>query len=257
MISCLHWQYGAAITRWTMPNSSGAHDPNFGAIEAAVKETARGRAFLADYARRVRQSDTLTMLAMIGRLERWCRDQAVRLAELEGRDPAFGDRAREGHASLTPSRRGEPVEQTIGRREASLHAGHLDILAVAVCDQEPASVERTRDDSGGGGEIANVRQDREVMDRIEHLANKLHDFDQRAADVSGRCRGTGQFTNVWRPALVASDDAGTQAMISHSVSPGVRGRFSPDAADKTPPLEEDVLDGIAKALGTRKISDDW
>jgi hypothetical protein len=73
-----------------MPNSSGADDHNFGAIEAAVKETARGRAFLADYARKVRQSDTSTMLAMIGRLERWCQDQAVRLAELEGRDLAFG-----------------------------------------------------------------------------------------------------------------------------------------------------------------------
>ena len=38
-----------------------------GAIEAVVKETARGRAFLAYYASKIRQSDTLTMLAMIGR----------------------------------------------------------------------------------------------------------------------------------------------------------------------------------------------
>ncbi len=67
--------------------SDGQHQ-DFGAIEAAVKETARGRAFLANYARRVQQSDTLTMLAMLGRLERLSDDLASRIAELEaGRPP--------------------------------------------------------------------------------------------------------------------------------------------------------------------------
>jgi hypothetical protein len=247
-----------------MPNSSGAHDPNFGAIEAAIKETARGRAFLADYARRVRQSDTLTMLAMIGRLERWCQDQAVRLVELERRDRVFGDRAREAHTSLTPSLRGEPVEQMIGRTEASLHANYLDVLAVTVCDQDSAPVGGASD--GAGGELAGVRQSREAMDRIEHLANAVDDFDRRATDVTGRCCATGQFTNAVPFALVASVDNGAGAMVSHSAAPGPRGRFSVDAVAKTPldktpldktPLEEAVLDGIAKALGARKISDDW
>jgi hypothetical protein len=240
-----------------MPNSSGAHDPNFGAIEAAVKETARGRAFLADYARRVRQSDTLTMLALIGRLERWCQDQAVRLAELEAHDPAFGDRAREGLASPAPSLRGEPAEQMIGRAEASLHENHLDVLDVTVCDQDPASAERTSE-VGRLHEITGVRQDRQVldrqvMDRIEHLANALHEVDRRAADVTGRR----QLTNVWSSALAASVDAGTEATVSHSTVPDARERFSTDAADKMHSLEEDVLDGIDKALGTRKMSEDW
>jgi hypothetical protein len=53
------------------------------AIEAAVKGTARGRAFLANYARRVRQSDTLTMLAMLGKLERLFDELAARIADLE------------------------------------------------------------------------------------------------------------------------------------------------------------------------------
>ena len=44
---------GAGNIRWTMPKSSGAPpDHDMGAIEAVVKETARGRAFLAYYARR-------------------------------------------------------------------------------------------------------------------------------------------------------------------------------------------------------------
>jgi hypothetical protein len=60
-----------------MPNSS--HDEHHGSIEAAIRETARGRAFLAEYARRLRQSDTLTLLAMVGRLERICQDLADRL----------------------------------------------------------------------------------------------------------------------------------------------------------------------------------
>ena len=41
------------------------------AIEAAVKETACGRAFLAEHALRARQSDTAKVLAAIERLEQY------------------------------------------------------------------------------------------------------------------------------------------------------------------------------------------
>jgi hypothetical protein len=41
------------------------------AIEAAVKETACGRAFLAEHALRSRQSDTVKVLAAIERLEQY------------------------------------------------------------------------------------------------------------------------------------------------------------------------------------------
>jgi hypothetical protein len=234
-----------------MPNSSGAHDHNFGAIEAAVKETARGRAFLADYARKVRQSDTLTLLAMIGRLERWSREQAVRLAELERRDPAFEGRAPEGHASLALGHRGEPIEQTIGPGEASLHANHLDVLAVTVCDQDAAAVDRT------SGETAVVRQSREAMDRIQHLANGLRDIDRRTADLTNRGHRPGQGVAVGPSALVAPVDSRMEALISYTVAPDAKGWPSRDSADKTHPLEEDVLDGIAKALGTRQTADGW
>jgi hypothetical protein len=237
-----------------MANSSGAHDHNFGAIEAAVKETARGRAFLADYARKVRQSDTLTMLVMIGRLERWCQDQAVRLAELEGRDPVFGSRASEGHASLAPVLRGRPTEQMIGRGEASLHANRLDVLPVTVGDQDLISVDRTSGDTGG--EIASVGHNREAMDRIEHLANTFRDLDLRVADLTGCYSATGQFTSTGLPAPTASVDNGMWAMVSHSAASDAKGRFSSAPADKTHALEENVLDDIAKALGTRKTSDD-
>jgi hypothetical protein len=220
-----------------MPNSSGADDHNFGAIEAAVKETARGRAFLADYARKVRQSDTLTMLAMIGRLERWCQDQAVRLAELEGRDLAFGGRASEVHASLALGL-GEATEQMIGRGEVSLNA-----------NPDSASVDRTSDEEGR--EIASVPQSREAMDRIEHLANTFRDFDRRAGDLTRRYSAIGQFTDIRRSALVASADVELGTIIAHSAASDASGQFSPDTANKkTHPPEEDVLDDIAKALAT-------
>lgn len=43
---------------------------DYDAIEAAVLETARGRWFMAEYARRNRQADTLQLLSAIGRIER-------------------------------------------------------------------------------------------------------------------------------------------------------------------------------------------
>ncbi len=69
--------------------TADAQHHDFSAIEAAVKETARGRAFLANYARRVQQSDTLTMLALLGRLERMSSELASRIAELEAGRPHF------------------------------------------------------------------------------------------------------------------------------------------------------------------------
>ncbi|MDQ0395162.1 hypothetical protein [Labrys monachus] len=45
-------------------------EEDYGAIEAAVMETARGRWFLAEYARRNRNADTAAVLAAIHRLER-------------------------------------------------------------------------------------------------------------------------------------------------------------------------------------------
>ena len=45
-------------------------EEDYRAIEAAVMETARGRWFLAEFARRNRQADTAMLLGAIARLER-------------------------------------------------------------------------------------------------------------------------------------------------------------------------------------------
>ena len=217
-----------------MPKSSGVPDHDLGAIEAVVKETARGRAFLAYYARKIRQSDTLTMLATIGRLERWCHDQAARLTELEGYDLVFADRAPGGHANLAPGLNGA---SSGGHRDVSLHANH-----------DSASAERPYEETEC--EIASVRNGREAVDSIEHLANAFRDFDRTTADLTSRCSATGQFTCARPSTLVASVDVGMGTMIAHSAASDARELFSPHAADKTHPSEEGILDDIAKALRT-------
>ncbi len=222
-----------------MPKSSGAPpDHDMGAIEAVVKETERGRAFLAYFARKIRQSDTLTMLAMIGRLERWCHDHAARLTELDGNDLVFGDRTPEGHANLALGLSGESNgESSGGHRDASLHA-----------NQDLASAERGNEEAEC--EIASVRNGREAVDCIEQLANTFRDFNRGTADLTSRYSATGQFTYIGPSTLVASVDAGMGTMIAHPAASDAREQFSPHTADKTHRSEEDILNDIAKALGT-------
>lgn len=61
---------------------------DYDAIAAAVMETARGRWFLAEYARRNRQADTEMVLSAIARLERLCTVPVVEA------DPALSETAR-------------------------------------------------------------------------------------------------------------------------------------------------------------------
>ena len=174
------------------------------------------------------------MLAMIGRLERWCHDQAARLTELEGHDLEFGDRALEGHANLALGLNGE---SSGGHRDVSLHA-----------NQDSASAERANEEAEC--EMVSVRNGREAVDCIEHLANAFRDFDRRTADLTSRYGATDQFTYARPSTLVASVDVWMGTLIAHSAASDAREPFSPHAADKTHPSEEDILDDIAKALGT-------
>src|SRR5260370_1718333 len=63
--AALDWAPGRRQPPALMPLSEADYD----LIEAAVMETGRGRWFLAEYARRNRHSDTMTLLGAIGRLE--------------------------------------------------------------------------------------------------------------------------------------------------------------------------------------------
>jgi hypothetical protein len=141
----------------------------------------------------------------------------------------FGDRAPEGHANLALGLDGE---SSGGHWDASLHA-----------NQDSASAERANEEAEC--EIASVRNGREAVDCIEQLANTFRDFDRGAADLNQSKRSiSGPST------LVASVDAGMGTMIAHPAASDARERFSPHTADKTHRSEEDILNDIAKALGT-------
>jgi hypothetical protein len=201
-----------------MPNLIDEHDHNFGAIEAAVRETARGRAFLADYAKRVRQSDILTLLATIGRLERWCQQQAERITEIEGRRPT---------ADEWPGERWRPL--AIKHRSNSFRSSHGNVdhsLDVAPEQAGPA---------------------REAAYRVEHLATTLDELDQKVADLAdeGLSPCPRQLDGPAATTVVDSMvlDSGLLPLdVEYVDLPDV------DAVDDG--LEEEVLSDIAKALGS-------
>jgi hypothetical protein len=126
--------------------SDGQHH-DLGAIEAAVRETARGRAFLANYAKRVQQSDTLTMLAMLGRLERVADELASRLTELEA------ETAYHARPSVSSAGGGLPCQPMPGPTNAGTAETmqRIDELAVLLGDLNRNAVQLAAQCVGGDG----------------------------------------------------------------------------------------------------------
>ncbi len=221
-----------------MPNSTGTHDHNFGAIEAAVRETERGRAFLADYAKRVRHSDTLTMLAMIARLERWCQEQSARLAELDGRGQQGSGVM--GGAVLTQP--GVSARAPMPPLSADIDAASSEALAGHIRDDGSNDAAHTIDEAGR--EILGGDQQRAAIDRIENLSNTLNDLDKRVSDLTSRHRaGPSREPPVNGHAVLDQ-----QTAHSHLSASGLA-PFFPDSANKRKHVPEaEVLGGIADAL---------
>jgi hypothetical protein len=73
----------------TTPSPSPQDDGEYEAIHAALMETARGRAFLAEYARRNRRADIAALLAASERIEATMREQHA--AEPAAPAPPSGD----------------------------------------------------------------------------------------------------------------------------------------------------------------------
>lgn len=217
-----------------MPNLSDAFDYELSAIEAAIKETARGRMFLASYARRVRQSDTMTLFAMLNRLERLCQDQAVRFAELDGRSPMApgempvagwqGGMGVEGIAGGEPrsdsSEVSNPTDE-FGDRRSVTDVGNHDI-------EQHSTVEFSS---------------REVMRRLEKLATTLSELDRRTTDLAVRLDGADNLSPC--KATVHSAPGHDECTIVASSGRGSRA----STGEENQTHETNVLDGIAKALG--------
>ncbi|WP_022722490.1 hypothetical protein [Rhodopseudomonas sp. B29] len=130
------------------------------AIEAALKETARGQAFLADYAQRVQQSNSLSILAMLSRLERVSDDLASRLAQLEKTGTLAVGGNRPPRSNAMPIR-----DQTT--------SDPADDLGALIADVAKLSPHLT---SG----------DRHIMERIEAVAATLGDLRRTSIGLAAQ-----------------------------------------------------------------------
>lgn len=167
-----HRNLPAMPTRPSSVEAFGPDDPDYEAILNAVMETARGRWFLTEYARRNRTADTRSLLASLDRIETLM--HAQRLPDLE--------QVRAGLADI--------IEALAGaRREIAAHGGedrerlrHQDVDFGAEAERGKADVQTIRRAGERIQEIAWGLREREVS---PELCDAL---DRYAMDVLGACR---------------------------------------------------------------------
>jgi hypothetical protein len=211
-----------------MPVPRDISDYNLSAIEATIRATARGRAFLAGYARRVRRSDTMTLLAMLNRLEQLCRDQAVRIAELDGsRSIIATDGALVAEwQSVADNRR----TQNVPERSNSLQSGDYS-EGIGIIESEDRHIKQ---------EPPFGFSNREAMRRLEELTAAIGDLDRRTADLVARFDEGIRSPMAPVTSHLVQDDrerCGTIASLERS-----------PIDQKAPNHDTNILDKIAKAL---------
>ena len=118
----------------------GISPADFEAIEDAVMETERGRWFLAEFIRRRRAEDTVSILAAIGRLE----GRAARADAAESRARLEADRAAVILSELASMLRDWRPQQ---ERRALFHTGHdaggeLEARLAALAELDALDVEK-------------------------------------------------------------------------------------------------------------------
>jgi hypothetical protein len=127
----------------TAASPSPQTDADYDAIHAALMETARGRAFLAEYGRRNRRADVAALLAVSERIEAAMRDH--RAAELAVPGPLNGDAPSDLIAQA-----GQPSEHGLDERVPAF--SWLDMPTRQVTSQAgpaPAAQPRTETPSAG------------------------------------------------------------------------------------------------------------
>ena len=107
----------------------GSELDSYEAIEAAVKETACGRAFLAEHALRARQSDTAKVLAAIERLEQYWFSKNITNGQEEFRGIS---------SELPPVRTASIAQETIevDREEVRASSSELPLVRTGLIPEE-------------------------------------------------------------------------------------------------------------------------
>lgn len=203
-----------------MSTGSDSQHQDFGAIEAAVKGTARGRAFLANYARRVQQSDSLTALAMLGRLERLSDELKARLVDLEAVQLLGDSQKARPAVGIAKQRLMAPTAEALPKTGAE--DGHFSTYRAA---DLPFNAQVTGRD---GNTMQRIHALSELLGRLHRQAARLASDGQDAGTRNGVGSSNGGDAN----ALFASESAG----------PWSESAFHRDVSD------EEVLEGIARAL---------
>lgn len=182
---------------------------DYDAIAAAVMETARGRWFLTEYARRNRQADTEIVLTAIGRLERLCNPPAMTLEPSHG----FPEAAR-AIAELREDldRAGVGRDGPSSRLSSRIHESASTVLHAAEAIQEIAWTLR---EAGAEGDLCDKldRRATEIYsatamieagaDQIEKMADTVAMLDSSLrAVVDGASFTLGEAfaaTPAWTP----------------------------------------------------------
>ncbi len=107
------------------PSPPGLQPEHYDEIEALLMTTGPGRAFLAEHARRARQSESARVLAAIERLE----------ARLDALAPEFRNKAVSGVSEAPPTHRASPAPAA--RAEAASPAGDPRLSALSRLDSLP------------------------------------------------------------------------------------------------------------------------
>lgn len=124
-------------------------EADYEAIEAAVMETARGRWFLREYARRNRNADTRMLLDAIGRLENAVSRErrALDVEQLRRKVQAMADATRSAQSEIN-SLEGEIPAESLAKTLRSLR--DLENRVTAMMASLEGHEESTRDEGLGG-----------------------------------------------------------------------------------------------------------
>jgi hypothetical protein len=144
------------------PGSATSGEPDFQAIESAVMETARGRWFLAEYAKRHRSADTGTILEALRRIEQSIGVPAAAAPDAAKRmGPPLADALAELRFILGGARPGESAPDRLLRAQGQLnmleHRLHVfareigyELPAGRPLSKQPAAVQGNLPPAGGG-----------------------------------------------------------------------------------------------------------
>jgi hypothetical protein len=221
-------------------SKSSQLDDDYGAIEAAVSETPRGRAFLIEYARRVRQSDIMTMLASLARLERVCDNQMALLERTGESELDSSVRSIEVDPNSALAQYGERVARAIREME-SLVSAEKHALTGTFRDRNSGHEEHL-----AGGTTSQISS--EKTEWTDEIQNALREFDRRIASLVLHRTEIREQPAIEREAC-AKPPAGATSVSSRNPGGGVRHSEKPNEQIGMP-TDESVLADIAEALRT-------